>query len=302
MLDLIFAKKRNAQTLHDAARAIEDEGNGEQAIALYQQAIEADPEKSESYYNIGLIYKYRKDWPKSFEYNRRANALDPEDEAARWNLAIAATALRDWTTAREAWKDQGITLQGEGQINDNFGQTPVRLNPDGDNAEVVWARRLDPVRARIENIPMPSSGYRCGDIVLHDGAAVGYRMLGERECAVFNVLELFEPSRLATFELLVDLTTRDDTEHLLKSFRTAELDVEDWTASFRVLCRQCSEGRPHEQHDQHATANDGTWQVRRHIGVAAARQDEIEAVLRSWTGPGASSWELTCGLAARQQQ
>jgi len=300
VLDLIFGKKRNAQTLHDAARAIEDEGNGEQAFALDQQAIEADPEKSESYYNIGLIYKYRNDWPKSFEYNRRANALDPEDEAARWNLAIAATALRDWATARQAWKDQGITLQGEGPINDNFGQTPVRLNPDGDNAEVVWARRLDPVRARIENIPMPSSGYRCGDIVLHDGAAVGYRMLGDRECAVFNVLELFEPSRLATFELLVDLPTQSETERLLESFLTAELDVEDWTASFRVLCRQCSEGRPHDQHDQHAIANDGMWQVRRRIGIAAPTQEAIHTVLRSWTGPGASSWELTCGLPARQ--
>ena len=135
-------------------------------------AIKADPEKSESHYNLGLIYKYRNDWGNSRAYNRRACELDPQDEAARWNLAIAATALRDWKTARLAWHDQGLHFDSdEGPINSDFGQTPVRLNPDG-STEVVWARRIDPVRARIENVPMAASGYRCGDIVLHDGAAV----------------------------------------------------------------------------------------------------------------------------------
>ena len=223
--------KEHAQKLHEAARALEHEGDGAEAIALYKQAIAADPEKAESYYNIGLIYKYRNDWPNSFAYNQRANALDPDDEAARWNMAIAATALRDWPTARQAWRDQGITLEGEGPIEDDFGQTPVRLNPDGENVEVVWARRIDPVRARIENIPMPSSGYRCGDVVLHDGAPVGYRMLGERECSVFNVLELFAPSPLATFELRINLASPQEAERLLETFLEAGLDTEDWTAS-----------------------------------------------------------------------
>ena len=103
MLDFIFGKKRNAQPLHDAARAIKDEGNDEQAIALHQQAVEADPE---SHYNIGLIYKYRNAWPKSFEYNRRANALDLDDDMwqVRRHIGIAAptqeaihTVLRSWT-------------------------------------------------------------------------------------------------------------------------------------------------------------------------------------------------------------
>lgn len=298
MIDFAFFGKRRARKLNDAASELHDAGKCDEAIATYKMAIEAAPKWPASYYNIGLIYKYRNEWRNSLDFNRRAYELDPQDEAARWNLAIAATALRDWETARLAWKDQGLTFDSDaGPINSDFGQTPVRLNPD-DDAEVVWARRIDPVRARIENIPYPESGYRCGDIVLHDGAPVGYRMLGERECAVFNVLELFEPSSLSTFALLIDLDTPDAAEQLLEQFSAAKIDVEDWTASFRILCKQCSEGRPHEQHDHHGDEQPGEWEVRRHIGIAAASSYEIDAVLKAWAGPGASTLRLTCELAA----
>ena len=297
MIVLSFGKRR-AQKLHDAASELNDAGKGDEAIATYKLAIEADPEKSESYYNIGLIYKYRRAWSDSLEFNRRAYALDAGDEAARWNLAIAATALRDWKTARLAWHDQGLTFDSdEGPISANFGQTPVRLNPDG-NAEVVWARRIDPVRARIENVPMPESGYRCGDIVLHDGAAVGYRMLGERECPVFNVLELFAPSNLSTFELHIDLATPEAVEELVERLAAAKIDAEDWTASFQMLCKQCSEGRPHAQHDHRGNDEAEGWKLRRRIGIAALSLNAINDVLKAWNGPGTSTLQLACRLAA----
>jgi tetratricopeptide (TPR) repeat protein len=290
--------KKRAQQLHEAASALDAAGEADEAIATYKMAIAADPMKSESYYNIGLIYKYRNEWNESLEFNQRAYSLDPQDEAARWNLAIAATALRDWKTARSAWHDQGLNFDSlEGPINSDFGQTPVRLNPTA-SAEVVWARRIDPVRARIESIPMPESGYRCGDIVLHDGAAVGYRMLGEHERPVFNVLELFEASSLSTFQLQIDLETREAADQLLERFSAANIDVEDWTASFQTLCKQCSEGRPHEQHEHHGVRDAGSWQVRRRIGIAALALGDIDAVLKRWTGQGAPTMQLTCGLVA----
>ncbi len=152
-MKLTDLSKKKAQKFHDQGQALSDDGKDREAIDAYLKAIEIDPRKSESFYNIGLIYKYRGEWIKSLEYNARAYALDPEDEAARWNLAIAATALRKWDIARDAWKDNGITLEGgSGPISMNFDMTPVRLNPD-DSGEVVWATRIDPVRARIDSIP-----------------------------------------------------------------------------------------------------------------------------------------------------
>jgi tetratricopeptide (TPR) repeat protein len=279
-MEIFGFKKRKAEKLHEQAQALSDEGRDDEAIALYQKAIELDPEKSESYYNIGLIYKYRNRWKESFKYNAAANRLDPEDEAARWNLGIAATALRDWATARTVWRENGITLQdGNGPINEEFGLTPVRLNPDG-NGEVVWARRIDPVRAKILNVPLPESGYLPGDIVLHDGAAVGYRMHGGVEKPVFNVLELFECSEYKTFKVTIHANEQREIEELEDIFEECGMIAEDWTTNYRVLCRACSEGRPHQEHD---TENESVWVSEHEIGVGAQSEELLRGAIKKWS-------------------
>lgn len=270
-----------AAELHEEGQALSGAGDDDGALRKYHAAIALEPGKSASHYNIGLIHKYRNEWQQSLAFNRTASELDPEDEAARWNLAIAATALRDWPTARAAWAAQGIELTGvAGPIDMDFGVTPVRLNPDGEG-EVVWARRIDPVRARILNIPYRKSGFRCGDIVLHDGAAVGYRMHGDQQCPVFNVLELFDQSGLETFEVEVDAADETEMAALTKAFEDAGIEMEDWTSNVQVLCRQCSEGVPHDHHDR--DIEEPAWQVERQLGVAATSWDAAQAVLEAWS-------------------
>ncbi|AXI03615.1 tetratricopeptide repeat protein [Aquirhabdus parva] len=268
-----------AQELHELGQRLSDEGKEQEAISAYLQAIELDPKKSESFYNIGLIYKYQNEWTKSFEYNQKAYSLDPSDESARWNLAIAATALRDWATVRQAWQDNGIALDGKsGPIDMNFGITPVRLNPDYD-AEVVWATRIDPVRARIENVPYKESGFRYDDIVLHDGAAVGYRKNGNNEYPVFNVLELFERSKFSTALASIQINSEQDIAVLENLFSKSVHHFEDWTKNVRTLCRQCSEGMPHEHHDSDLTPD---FNHERTLGVAVREDESILPIFEEW--------------------
>lgn len=283
-----------AEELNEQGIAHSDEGNEELALQAYQEALRLNPNAAKTLYNIGLIYKYRNDWVASFDYNQRAYALRPEDEASRWNLAIAATALRDWATARKAWADNGIELEGEdGPIEMDFGPTPVRLNPNG-NGEVVWGTRIDPVRAILRNIPYPDSGFRCGDIVLHDGAAVGKRESRGREYSVFNVLELFEASKLGTFCMEVHEATEQQMATLEAAFEAAGMPFEDWTSNVRTLCKACSEGIPHEH------ANDGdeepAWKPNRLVGLAAASYEEIEAILDQVPGIEQMDIELSLEL------
>lgn len=277
-MDLIDFNKAKASKLHEEAQQLDDEGRVDEAIRKYEEAIACDPCKAESHYNLGLIYKYAGEWRKSFEHNKTANALTPDDEAARWNLAIAATALRNWETARKAWRENGIALQGAGPIEADFGLTPVRLNPDHD-AEVVWARRIDPVRARIKSVPLPESGFRYGDVVLHDGAAVGYRKIAEREYPVFNVLELFEQSDYNTYVAVVSASSQADIDKLEKAFSAGDCVCEDWTQNFRTLCKQCSEGTPHEHDD---AAPEKEWQAEHQLGIAAKDKDAIEPIFGRW--------------------
>ena len=141
--------KASIDKLIAKASALSDEGKQDEAIAIYREALERAPVDSRLHYNIGLIHKYRGEWRESFDCNRRARELAPKDEAANWNLAIAATALRDWKTAREVWTGLGMRLEGEGPIDENFGQTPIRIDPDG--------------AAELQHVPRETAGtaYRC---------------------------------------------------------------------------------------------------------------------------------------------
>lgn len=287
--------REKADALHEQAMKLEHEGDTEAALALYLQVIELAPEKSETHYNIGLIHKYRRDWPASQRYNQRAVDLAPDDEAANWNLAIAATALRDWSCAREVWNRRGIAIElGDEPIEADFGMTPVRLNADG-NAEVVWAQRIDPVRANLLNIPYPNSGFRHGDIVLHDGAAVGYRENQGREYPVFDVLELFSASPHSTYEIDLKLGSPEDLDDLQQRLDALDIANESWSKNVRILCRQCSEGHPHEQHD-HDLEEEETWQQEQVLAVATADEAELRTVLAEWANDQRGVDHMECTL------
>ena len=271
--------RERADALHIHGEQLYAEGKDFEALQKYLEAILLDPNKAESYYNIGLIYKYRSEWKKSFEYNQTANRLNPDDEAARWNLAIAATALRNWSVARRTWEECDINLDdASGPIQMNFGITPVRLNPDT-SGEVVWVRRIDPVRGRITSIPFPESGFRHGDIVLHDGAAVGYRKHGKEEYPVFNVLELFERSTFETYIARVWVEDQSDLDALDEVFSATQSEFEDWSANVRPICRQCSEGTAHETHDEELRA---AWTSERRLGIAIHPEESLRQLLDTW--------------------
>lgn len=290
MFKLFNFKQKKIDKLFDQAHELDEQGLEEEAIEKYKQVIALDSEYSTCYYNIGLIYKYRNDWSNSFEYNQKAYELNPDSEAARWNLGISATALRDWDTARKVWQDAGIEFDGtEGPINGDYGLNPVRLNPDGDG-EVVWAQRIDPARAEIVSVPMPESGYAAGDIVLNDGAPVGYRMLGDDERAVFNVLELYQASRLNTYQADITVAQQSDIDALEILFVEKDFLCEDWTTTYRVICRACSEGRPHESHDHE---NKNKWVPKHEFAIASNLIEEIELILKEWKN---SSTRVVTGL------
>jgi tetratricopeptide (TPR) repeat protein len=278
------------QKLIDEATALSDDGDDHGALERYFKALELEFNNPTVHYNIGLIFKYRGDWKDSFKYNKRAAELESANEAAWWNLGIAATALREWKAARAAWKAYGIELgEGEGEIKGDFGVAPVRLNPAGE-AEVVWGLRVCPARVRIESVPYPESGVAYGDVILNDGAPEGYRLDSNgREVPVFNMLDLFETSEYSTYvvEAVADPPTIERLEKLCEKH---ELPMEDWQSSVRVLCRACSEGRPHDQHDHDGAAAD-EWDPQRRIAIAARNGNDVEAVLKEWGGE-ISDWGL----------
>lgn len=291
--------KLSASHYNEKASELKDEGNIAEAIVYYEKAIEAGPDWSVPWYNLGLLYKYEHNWAESLRCNRRAAELDPRDGDTWWNLGIAATALNNWPEARRAWQSFGINIPaGEGPIEDNYGLTPIRINPKGEG-EVIWCRRIDPARAIIESIPFAESGHRYSDLLLHDGAPNGYRLLEGREVPVFDELEILLPSEFGTYAVTLDHASTEEIERLSAVFDERGLAAENWQANTRILCRACSEGRPFDanhRHDQAETEQFSASSVC--LAVAAVSGKQINSLLLEWSAqlPHVEIIELECLL------
>jgi tetratricopeptide (TPR) repeat protein len=271
--------------LQSRAAAAFAAGRLAEARARYEELLAQRPERVGSRLQLALVAKYQRDWPASL-----ANALEALrlggglDEAARWTAGIAATALGDWVQARAQWRACGIELRpGAGPIEESFGPVAIRLNP-GSAAETVFAHRIDPARARIANVPLPGSGHRYRDLVLHDGAQVGQRHWHEQRVPVFNELQRLEPSAFATFTVFVVAEGDEDIEALQRMRGPGVGLVEDWTPALGRRCLRCADGIAHRHRWHEASHQD--WNPDRSLGIAAESESSVHAMLEQWQAEG----------------
>jgi tetratricopeptide (TPR) repeat protein len=267
----------------DSAEDRNEEGRGhldarrlDEARGCFEEAARLAPDWPVPLYNLGLVYKLKKDWPESLKANLAAHRLDPTDVATYWNMTIAACALSDWKVAEIGFRAIGLSVPETPPPWDlRLGMTPIRLDPDH-QAEVVWADRLDPSRARLMNVPLPESGFGYRDIVLHDAEPMGYREFRGRQFPVFNCLELLERSEYRTLDLEVEADSQQELDSGLAVLEEHGACVEDWTASIRMICRACSEGRPHDHHDEDL---EESWPAVHRWGVALPEPLELAEVM-----------------------
>jgi len=279
IVDIGEPATEDLSALEANAYASMDSGNLAESSQAFAALLQRKPDSNSYHYMRGLATKYLPDWPVSLHHNLRAIELAEEaGEAEHWNAAIAATALGEWAQARRLWAACGIRVpEGAGPIDDDYGVAVVRLNP-WHGGETVFMRRIDPVRARLLNVPLPESGHRFGDIVLHDGASTGTRFDGDREVPVFNELARLVPSTFQTFVALVGCDHSDDVRALVKAGLPGIGFAEDWTDSVQHYCIRCSYGKPH----RHTSLRADAWQADRNVGVAAQSRRSVEKLLGDW--------------------
>jgi hypothetical protein len=279
----LMSQLNASEQLNSRGNELRDAGDIAGAERAYRAAASAAPDWSAPLYNLGLLYKYEGRWRESLVCNQQAATIVADDEATWWNLGIAATALGDWNEARRAWSACGIEIPfGEGAPECNFGKAPIRLDPNG-AGEVVWARRLDPARARIGNVPLPTSTFRWGDVVLTDGAPAGQRVFNGRTYPVFDVLSLLVPSGFRTFVIELATSQPEALEALEQCADTRDAAVEDWGSSTRILCAQCSRGTPHEHTESSNHPANPHW------GLAARDQRHAKEIITAWLDTASGS-------------
>lgn len=86
------------------------QGRPEQAKTALQQVIADYPAVAHSYNNLGYVYYFQGDYAKAISTLRHSLALDPKNEHARNNLALAVTAAKG--TAGHSG-DSGTTAPAE---------------------------------------------------------------------------------------------------------------------------------------------------------------------------------------------
>ncbi len=149
----------------------------------------------------------------------------------------------------------------------------------------------------MDSIPFPESNYCWGDVVLNDGAPNGYRMYGGKEFPVLDALELLEPSPFGTYVARVAVLGKPAAVNRLAEEAARQGgSAEDWTTSIRILCKACSEGRPHESHDAEARPAPGVHL----IAVAARDRGHAKQILSAWesTTKGVEVQSLEEGISA----
>ena len=267
--------------LNERGLALLDADDLSGAAASFEAALAVDSTRAAAWYNLGLVHKRRRDWLASLRCNaeyRRVCRVPLDGDPGMWNLGIAAVALRDWATAREAWSAFGIDLPaGTGPVDGPFGFGPIRVNL-GAQPEIVWTRRMNPAQGRIENVPLPTSGRRWHDVLLVDGEPRGERIVAGTTFTVFDEIEVWESSNVPTLRCAVDCKTVEDLNDLLDRFEHAGWGSEDWSASIMEVCDECSTGRPH-RHDDHRANR--PWESEREVGLATDLRTATE-LLDEW--------------------
>jgi tetratricopeptide (TPR) repeat protein len=118
------------------------------------------------------------------------------DDAER-AFRAAGEVAPNWSVP---WYELGLICKYQGRWKESLEYNARAAELDARD-EAAWWNMGDPARARIENVPFPRTEYRWQDLVLHDGAPDGYRILDGREVPVFNVLDRIEVSGFRTYSL-----------------------------------------------------------------------------------------------------
>ena len=146
------------------------EGNYDEAIELFQHALQIDPKHSIALQNLGSAYRQKKNWPEAQEALERALQLNPDDPEANYSMGMVfaqqndtdrgyeylqkAIALRP--AYPEALNNLGILLlrtRHPAEAIQSFQQC-IRVAPNYDQAYLNLARMymIEGDRGRAKNI------------------------------------------------------------------------------------------------------------------------------------------------------
>lgn len=275
--------------LFKKAVALDRKGDVYTAVKIYKKLIKLAPNWHPPYQYLSSIYKYHNDWKAAFHYGQRA-IENGADKAEMWrNFAIAATALKKWQIARNAWNKVGFQLKEvKNAPNFDMGIIPVRLRYDNFH-EIVWAKQIDPARAIIESIPDPISDRNYGDLILIDFKVTGYRVVKGKRIPVYDELELIKRSHYRNYLVFLHDSQKNEVDLLDKLCWNKDLGFDNWSHLTELQLNKNLAYLP-EYYNEDLEFDFTPSDMR--IAVAAERFSDVEEVMQAWSAIALKEYEI----------
>ncbi|MBK6622987.1 MAG: hypothetical protein IPG32_19765 [Saprospirales bacterium] len=261
------------------AEAYQRKGDVYTAVKLYKKTIRLAPSWARPYVQLGTLYKDRADWKTCLHYTNKALLLDESEKEAWTNLGLAATALKKWKAARQAWNRLGYEFKETDHSPDfDLGTVAIYLNPRS-RPEVVWARRLDPARATLLSIPQPGSSHRYLDTVLFDPASEGTQVVGARRWPAYRALQILKSSPYKTFSVELLDVTLPHVDVLSQLCGEEGIGFDNWSATTHLYLPPTFQENP-EFHLHPFPRGEAAQNVL--VGLAAKSLRPLQRILRNW--------------------
>lgn len=283
------SQQPHIRPLFKKAVALDRKGDVYTAVKIYKKLIKLAPNWHPPYQYLSSIYKYHNDWKAAFHYGQRA-IENGADKAEMWrNFAIAATALKKWQIARNAWNKVGFQLKEvKNAPNFDMGIIPVRLRYDNFH-EIVWAKQIDPARAIIESVPDPVSDRNYGDLILIDFKVTGYRIVRGKKMPVYDELELIKRSHYRNYLVFLHDSQKNEVDLLDKLCWNKDLGFDNWSHLTELQLNKNLAYLP-EYYNEDLEFDFTPSDMR--IAVAAERFSDVEEVMQAWTAIALKEYEI----------
>lgn len=183
-----------------------DAGALQQAVSILLDAASIDSQYFGPWFNLGLAYKRLRKWEEALDAFLRARSRLPTDVSTEvyasvlWNSGIAASILRVWPYARQAWQALGYSLDplSEAPPDLALGNAWVALSKPTD---AVLGERIDPARIRLcEDAAQGSRMLPTGTVVVHDAERVSSKEYRGVSLPVFPLLHVQQDDAPGSFE------------------------------------------------------------------------------------------------------
>jgi tetratricopeptide (TPR) repeat protein len=243
----------------------------DEALAAFELALAAEPERGAWWFNLGLLHKARGDFAAGLQANQRAQALLGDQRPALWNAALCAIALGQGQVAVEALRKLGhdaqLSTSGMPFV-DGVPPLQVRAATIGSGLgsgsamperavgfELLWVTPLSPCHGVVSSASYREASIDYGDVVLWDGAPVAVSRREGRQIPCFPLLAVLRKGDERRFRFIA---LQQQPEQVAKLAG----DLPDQAQLFihheriALLCARCASGEhmhkhQHEPPEQH---------------------------------------------------